>query len=669
MRICLVHEEYPEETNFGGIATYQKRLAEEFVRQGHYVYVIARALKHDQHYVENGVDVTRIFVSQTSDQVHDYVEYRQRVAEKLCELQSKNLIDIIEVPDWGAETVLFEEHRRVPLVVRLHTPLKVWLQFNKNNFGAVTDLMLEWEDKMLKSANLVTCCSSILKKMIVKDFKMSPKDIIVTPNPADLRWFFKDESIEKQDRILYVGSLEERKGVCVLAKALNSFFKSYPNVQVDFIGKDTIRNNKNISTVEYVKKIVKAEYLDNLHFLGQKKNSELNEFYNRSRVAVFPSLFDNFPYVTLEAMATGVQVVGSKNSGMVEMLADGCVYDTPDYKDLAKLIKLKYKESLTNPYNEANITRVNELYNPQVVCKNMIGYYEGCVSDYLNYYVSDEDIKQVLQKGGINEDIESIQRELVGVANAVFKVVTSNSKYIVKKYNYKIDFKLAQKLYSKYNSVGVSSVTPINKKVIKHNGNVFNVYNYIEGDGLENDLVENLKNFVLVDRKTILKNRIMKKCNKFYDHLIQIQSEDINKEIDYVTKCYAEIKDSQILKERYVNHGDISRSNLIVNEEGIHVIDFDETTIAPMLYDFAVVSIKFFMDKGKFNFDLYNDMVREIVENTNYSEDDCKLVMKFYLCKILLEKFYLHTIRKIDIFSQEQKRDYFKNYYKLLQNI
>lgn len=30
MRICFVHEEYPEETNFGGIATYQKLMAEYY---------------------------------------------------------------------------------------------------------------------------------------------------------------------------------------------------------------------------------------------------------------------------------------------------------------------------------------------------------------------------------------------------------------------------------------------------------------------------------------------------------------------------------------------------------------------------------------------------------------------------------------------------------------
>ena len=35
MRVCLVSEEYPEETNFGGIATYQKNVAEELVKKGY----------------------------------------------------------------------------------------------------------------------------------------------------------------------------------------------------------------------------------------------------------------------------------------------------------------------------------------------------------------------------------------------------------------------------------------------------------------------------------------------------------------------------------------------------------------------------------------------------------------------------------------------------------
>ena len=168
-------------------------------------------------------------------------------------MQDNNKIDIIEVPDWGAETIFFEEYRKVPIVVRLHTPLKVWLKYNKNNFGIVTKKMLKWESYMIKHADLVTCCSKALKEIIVKDFRMSPNDIFVTPNPANIKNFYYDKNIKKKDELLFVGSLEERKGVIVLAKALNEVFKKYPKLKIKFIGKNTTRNSKNISTVEYIK--------------------------------------------------------------------------------------------------------------------------------------------------------------------------------------------------------------------------------------------------------------------------------------------------------------------------------------------------------------------------------------------------------------------------------
>ena len=237
MKICLVHEEYPEETNFGGIATYQKAMAEELAKEGHTVYVICRSLTHDNNYIENNVNIYRIFVENTKNQVADYIRYREKVASLLLKLQNENLIDIIEVPDWGAESILFEKDRKIPLVVRLHTPLLVWLKYNKNNFGEIKEQLLEWEEKMIKSADLITCCSSILKKIIIKEFNIDKSKIIVTPNPANITNFYRDNKIKKEKRIVYVGSLEERKGVCVLAKALNLVFEKYPDIKIDFIGK------------------------------------------------------------------------------------------------------------------------------------------------------------------------------------------------------------------------------------------------------------------------------------------------------------------------------------------------------------------------------------------------------------------------------------------------
>ena len=71
MKIILVNEEYPNETNFGGIATYQKIVAEEYVRQGHKVTVICRGMNKNQNYIENGVNVIRVFQSTTQNKKRD----------------------------------------------------------------------------------------------------------------------------------------------------------------------------------------------------------------------------------------------------------------------------------------------------------------------------------------------------------------------------------------------------------------------------------------------------------------------------------------------------------------------------------------------------------------------------------------------------------------------
>ena len=43
--------------------------------------------------------------------------------------------------------------------------------------------------------------------------------------------------------------------------------------------------------------------------------------------------------------------------------------------------------------------------------------------------------------------------------------------------------------------------------------------------------------------------------------------------------------------------------------------------------------------------------------------------IRFYLCKILLEKFYLYEADKIDLYSAEQLNDDYRKYLKLLKNV
>lgn len=674
MRICLVHEEYPEETNFGGIATYQKRMAEEFVALGHKVYVIARGLEKDQHYIENGVEIFRVHSQACEKQLDSYINYRKKVAEVLISLQSKGL-DIIEVPDWGAETYFFEPYRKTPLVVRLHTPLKVWLKYNKNNFGDVTNPLLKWEKEMLSNADLITCCSEILKRIICKEFNLKKEQIFVTPNPANLTNFSMLPNTTKSNSLLYIGSLEERKGVCVLAKALNIVFKKYPSLKCTFIGKDTNRNKLNISTTQLIKKIINKKYLKNLEFLGQLPNYALNKYYNESLVAIFPSLFDNFPYVVLEAMATGIHIVGSKNSGMVEMLNDNSsIYKTQSHANLAKKIINKYNESKTNPYNNKNLSRVKELYSSKAVCESMINYYEKTIADYKSYTESKEDLQMVLNHLNTNENIEEINRIIAGVANSVYKIKTKNSEYIIKRYNNNVNFDLSNKLYQIYASQKINVCSPINKELIECNEKKYNIFNYINGK--KPKFSKKLNNFLVkiltINPTTNNPSTIKQKCSGFYEELKNYNNIDdpLYKNIEYTTKTYEGFLQDNFINECYLNHGDLSPGNILQTHNGFVVLDFDEASIGPKLYDFAVVAIKFCYKHGKLNNKLLNKLQKRILLiDRSLTKQDFNNAIKFYLCKILLEKFYLHINKKINLFSARQQQDPFEKYFNLLKNL
>lgn len=674
MKICLVHEEYPDETNFGGIATYEKAVAEEYVRQGHKVYVICRGLTKDKQYIENGVNITRIFVEKTDNQIDDYIQYRTRVAEILEKLQNENEIEIIEVPDWGAETVLFEEKRKVPLVLRLHTPLKVWLKYNKNDFGPVKDLMLKWESKMISSANFVTCCSSALKKIIVEDFDISKDNIYVTPNPANITTFYRDELISKEDSLLFVGSLEERKGVLVLAKALNLVFEKYPNLKIRFIGKDTNRNEKNISTKQFVYEIINPNYHSNVEFLGQIPNSELNPYLNISKVGIYPSLFDNFPYAVLEAMVTGLHVVGSRNSGMVEMLEDeSSIYETGDFENLAKKIIEKYELSKVEEVSTRNIQRVKTLYSPERVCGDMLEMYKQVMKEYNLQKIESSDFENILKCIGCNEKVLSFEREKGGVANLVFKVVTQDNTYIIKKYIYDYDMTISKELYNKYISQGIDVIKPRNEETIPYNGYLYNIFDYKEKD-TENKMIE-IKYFnelISAERETERQANILCKCDKYYEGLKNANGMDYShsEDVKYIIALYETLATNPILKETYLNHGDISKGNLISSKGNLYLIDFDEANITTLLYDFAVVVIKHFVENDKIDMEKYNELKELIKEKyIQYGDEHFDFIVEFYLCKILLEKFYLHHVGKINLYSDRQLEDNYKKYINLLKNI
>jgi len=389
MKICYVHEEYPEETNFGGIATYQKQIAEQMVKLGHTVYVVTRALDKNKYYEENGVKVIRIYQEKSENVKLDYIEYRQKVKKVLDLLESNNCIDVIETPDWGAETIYYlrKENRKVPIVLKLHTPLCVWQVYNKNGLDpSINSTMLLWEQECMKSANKVISCSKLLLEQMEKQNE-EIKNVEVIPNVIDTSGFYLKEPFHQSNVILFCGSIEERKGVLTLAKAINIIFKdmNIKDVNFLFVGKDTKRNEKEISTIQYIKEIIDSKYHDNIEFLGQLTHDSLNKIMNESCIGVVPSLFDNFPYVALEEMTTGLPLIVSDNTGIKEIVKDqesAILFQAGNEYDLAEKIVSLYNDSeRRKKIGTIGKNIVNEVLSNEKIVSQMIEIYKEVINE------------------------------------------------------------------------------------------------------------------------------------------------------------------------------------------------------------------------------------------------------------------------------------------------
>lgn len=221
MKICLVHYEYPEETNLGGISTYQKRMASALKAKGHQVTVIAGSLEKEQDYYEDGIHIIRLKKGAQYDTIEHCIDYRKKIQKTLTQLVDQNEVDVIEIPEMGAEGIFYQEIRQVPIVVKLHTPFSIWAEFNKTTLEKDLHQQLEsWEETFIKRADKVISCTSLLREMLEKRMHITYKNIEVVPNPADIIHFFPSNEDHNSKIILYCGGLEQRKGADMLARAI-----------------------------------------------------------------------------------------------------------------------------------------------------------------------------------------------------------------------------------------------------------------------------------------------------------------------------------------------------------------------------------------------------------------------------------------------------------------
>lgn len=130
--------------------------------------------------------------------------------------------------------------------------------------------------------------------------------------------------------LLSVGTIEERKNLILTVKALESLPE---NIHLVAIGKST-------PYAEKIKKYISGKNIaKRVHFYHQVPFNELASFYQMASVFVYPSFFEGFGIPIIEALHSGIPVIGAKGSCLEEAGGPSSIYIDPlNEKELAEAI-------------------------------------------------------------------------------------------------------------------------------------------------------------------------------------------------------------------------------------------------------------------------------------------------------------------------------------------
>lgn len=198
---------------------------------------------------------------------------------------------------------------------------KEFLKTKKTSFNPLNLVYLFIEKRLFQNAKLIIANSNFIKKQIIQTYNINEQKIKVIYNGikhksideskvSDLK---KELNLKHKKTILFVGSGFERKGVSELLQTLSSLKHQHNAI---IIGKD-----KNIQQYK-----ARAKKLNlNVLFLGKRDDVDL--FYSLSDVFLFPTKYEPFSNVVLEAMSFKCVAFTTTQNGASEILPKEQIID------------------------------------------------------------------------------------------------------------------------------------------------------------------------------------------------------------------------------------------------------------------------------------------------------------------------------------------------------
>jgi glycogen(starch) synthase len=357
---------------------------------GHRVTVISRAVNDESFTQDGGVAVHRVTPRPKLDSLplawrlnRVWPSFAWAAMLKLRAIHRETPIDIVEAAEGRADAFFVSYLRRRPkLVTRLHTARIFIDQLNGNGHrpGARQDYWLE--KKSIRRADVITAPSQAVVELTRSWLPLRQTALFVVPNPVD-KARFRPAASNRKNLVVYSGRLERRKGVHVIASAIPQILEKFPSAEFLFLGADSV-DYDGVSWADKLCRSVQNNQRRQLNFEQASRDGVIRA-YQESAVCILPSVWENFPYALLEAMACGTPVIATECGGFPELIENGVngfLVPVDDADTLAaRILELLNEHSVAKAMGENARRRIEQSFSVERVLPKMLAAYDYAIAN------------------------------------------------------------------------------------------------------------------------------------------------------------------------------------------------------------------------------------------------------------------------------------------------
>ena len=421
MKILMLTWEYPPRI-VGGIARVVHDLSKRLIKDGHEVTVVTYRDNASVPEYENdkGVNVYRVdnYMIHPNNFIDWIMQLNFNLIAQATEIINKEGgFDVIHAHDWlvtyAAKSL--KNAYDIPIVATIHATeagRNSGIHDDTQRYINDTEWLLTYE------ATEVIVNSNFMKNDLQRLFGLPYDKINVIPNGINLNNFTGIErdydfrrqyAMDNEKIILYVGRLVYEKGIQHLIAAMPKILSNYHDAKLVIAGKGGM--------IDDLKAETSSLGLDNkVYFTGYMDSKKVQKMYKCADVAVFPSTYEPFGIVALEAMLAGVPTVVSDVGGLDEIVThgvDGMKSYAGNPNSIADSVTaLLYDHQLATNISKKARQKVKEQFNWEKIAQDTHFTYEKAICQTM----AERQAKQLLQERARKaEKAENTQKEITNL--------------------------------------------------------------------------------------------------------------------------------------------------------------------------------------------------------------------------------------------------------------